>query len=222
MAPNSFRIQLALVCCIFLEMTLLAGEIPDNPDKAHAAAAATWEGNYKILKYKGREFIVGVREDAIKEFPLIGSRTMAESAFAEAVFSMTIESQDSYVIYDKTRKRFIVFNSAVCLKGKDASISEKTDWVGQIKPGGDHWEGDIVVFRKYDKKGAGMKAPYFSMGRDYPMTVADDGSSVVQYNYFGDIKFKLSTREVKDELLVQIVDSFDKNYHERTDEDKGR
>ena len=85
--------------------------------------------------------------------------------------------------------------------------------MGEIQPSGDHYEGDIMMFRKYEKKGAAMKAPYYSMGRTFPIAVDSDGNATVQYNYFGDLKLDLTAREVTDEMIQRIVDDHDKHYH---------
>ena len=129
--PNALNIT--WIGCFVLALSISAGEASNESAKPSAPAndsntrakqpgsesggdtpkiIASWNGDYKSVKYKGREFIVGVRGDAAKEYPLVGSRAMTESAYAESVFPMTIESQDSHVIYDKTQKRFIVFNVA--------------------------------------------------------------------------------------------------------------
>ena len=187
---------------------------------AMASQKAEWSGDEKIFKYQGREFIVGVRNAAEKAYPLIGSRVLKEPVFADGAVPLTIQAQDCYIIYDKSKKQTIVFNIAECLKGRDATNSEKTDWAGRIIPFADHWTGDIMMLRKYDKKGPVMKAPYYSMGRDFPMTVNTDGSCVIEYNFFGKLTMNLAAREVKDELLAKIVDDFDKNYKERAPEDQ--
>lgn len=190
----------------------VAADVPLSETKM--GNKSTWNGDYKTLTYKNHTFICGVRGSAIKEYPLIGTRKLSESTYAEDAFPMTLLEQDTFVIFDQTAKHFIVYNVATCLKGKDAANSEKTDWVGELKPSADHWEGDIVVFRKYDKKGPGMRAPYYSMGRSFPFFIRDDGSCVAQYNYFGNLTLKLASREVSDDMLQRIIDDHDKHYHE--------
>jgi hypothetical protein len=182
-----------------------------------AELKAEWVGNYKILKYKGREFIAGVRNGADAEFPLVGTRILSAPVYANAATPMTIQSQDSYVVYDKTKQKLIVYNIAVCLKGKDESNSEKTDWVGAIVARQDQWAGDIIFLRKYDKKGPGIKAPYFSMGRDYPISCKADGTVDIDYDYFGRLKLNLASREVKNEVLKKIIDDFDAKYREKSE-----
>lgn len=182
---------------------------------ADDAPKAQWSGDHKIAKYKDREFITGVRNGAETEFPLVGTRILAASAYANSASPMTIQSQDTYVLYDKTKKKLIVYNIAVCLKGKDESSSEKTDWVGCITQGPNQWAGDIIFLRKYDAKGAALKAPYYSMGRDYPIFIKSDGSCDIDYDYFGRLHLNLVSREVKDEVLKKIIDDFDAKYHER-------
>jgi len=176
---------------------------------------ATWSGNFKIATYKDREFITGVRNGADAEYPLVGSRVLSAPAFSNAGVPMTIQSQDTFIIYDKKKMKSIVYNIAYCLKGKDEENSEKTDWVGCINAGGAHWTGDIIFLRKYDQKGTGAKAPYYSMGRDYPIYIKSDGSCDIDYDYFGRLRLNLVSREVKDSVLKKIIDDFDAKYHER-------
>ena len=166
------------------------------------------------MAYKNREFVVAVRKDAVVAYPLLGKRTLHEAVFAGETFPMTISAQDSFVIYDLTQKTYLVYNIVTCLKGKDATNSEKTDWVGIIKPSADHWEGDILVLRKYDKKGPLMRIPYYSMGRAFPTFVKEDGTCTVQYNYFGNLVLDLVAREVPEEMLKRMIDEYDMLYFE--------
>lgn len=176
---------------------------------------AHWNGSLLVAKYKNREFIVGIKKEALSEFPLVGTRTLAQSVFTDAAFPMTIQEQESYVVYDRTQQKTIVYNIALCLKGKDKDTNEKTDWVGAITPAGNQFQGDIIVVRKYDKKGGAMRAPYYSMGRDYPMTITDDGTCKVSYSYFGEVVLKRTSLEVPTSMLSRIVDDFDKHYSVR-------
>ena len=72
-----------------------------------------------------------------------------------------------------------------------------------------------MYLRHYDKKGAGMKAPYYSMGRDYPIFVKPNGDCDIDYDYFGRLHLKFVSHEVKDEMLPKIIEDFDTKYHER-------
>ena len=212
----------ALRCLLALISILVGGDSFSAESKtsaipADAAVAAKWDGDVKTFQYKGHTFIAGVRGPAIAEYPLIGSRKLDKPSYSAEAFPMTLQDQATFVLYDKTGKKFIVYNIATCLKGKDTENSEKTDWVGELKKSADHWEGDIVVFRKYDKKGPGMRAPYYSMGRSFPFFVQEDGACMAQYNYFGNLKLESVSREVGDELLQRIVDDHDKHYHEHED-----
>ncbi|HLX60401.1 MAG TPA: hypothetical protein VKX17_03875 [Planctomycetota bacterium] len=182
------------------------------PDAGAEKLTAQWDGDYKILKYKEREFIVGTKGDASSKIPMVGTRTLAEPKYADAVFPMTLSAQESYVIFDKTKKKVIVLNVVTCLKGRDTANSEKTDWVGEAIPASGKYNGDFLMIRKYDQQGPKMKAPYYSMGRDFPVFLHADHSCTVQYNYFGNVKIKLTAHEVADELLKKIVDDHDKYY----------
>ena len=176
-----------------------------------------WKQDTKILQYKQREFVIGVRVASIATHPLIGTRKLHASVYSEDVFPMTLQTRESYVLYDQTQKKYIVYNIATCLKGKDSANSEKTDWVGVLKPSADHWEGDILVLRKYEKKGPLMRVPYYSMGRSFPTYVKEDGSCTVQYTYLGNITLDLVSREIPDELLKRIIDEFDSSFYEHKD-----
>ena len=212
-ATRRVRLPPTVMGFLVVLCTAARSEEPPEPKKPAVAQITRWEGDCKVFKHKDREFIVGVHGEAVNAWPLIGSRKMKEAVYAEAVFPMTIESQDSFVIYDKTRKTLIVYNIAVCCRGKDTSNEEKTDWVGEIKPCQEHWTGDILVFRRYDRKGLPIRAPYYAMGRNFPLRVTADGDCVSQYNYFGNVTFVLTSREVSAEMLARIVDDFDKHYH---------
>lgn len=205
---------LGLAAVLLFAGCLSAAENPGGAG-SESGLKAEWAGNYKIAKYNSREFIVGVREGAEAEFPLIGTRTLTTPVYADSASPMTIQSQDTYVIYDRTKKILMVYNIAVCLKGKDAGNSEKTDWVGRITPTQDHWAGDIIFLRKYDKIGPGMKAPYYSMGRDYPIYYKANGTVDIDYDYFGRLTLKLNSREVKDDVLKKLIDDHDAKYRER-------
>lgn len=212
----------ALKCLLAFITIFIGADSFSAGTKAQAASvdaplASKWDGDLKTLQYKGHTFIVGVRGNAVADYPLIGSRKLNKPSYSAEAFPMTIQEQSTFVLYDKTGKKFIVYNIATCLKGKDTENSEKTDWVGELKKSADHWEADIIVFRKYDKKGPGMRAPYYSMGRSFPFFVQDDGSCIAQYNYFGNLKLELVSREVADEMLQRIIDDHDKHYHERED-----
>ena len=176
-----------------------------------------WKQDTKILQYKQREFVIGVRVTSIATHPLIGTRKLHASVYSEDVFPMTLQEQESYVLFDQTQKKYIVYNVATCLKGKDATNSEKTDWVGILKPSADHWEGDILVLRKYEKKGPLMRVPYYSMGRSFPTYVKEDGSCTVQYTYLGNITLDLVNREIPEGMLKRIIDEFDTSYYEHKD-----
>jgi len=182
------------------------------------AEASSWVGNEKILKLRGKEYVIGVRAEAAKGMELIGERELEKAVYAENVFPMTIAAQSSYVIYNKTDKKFYVLNIALCFKGKDKDNSEKTDWAGEIRPSGDAYEGDIVEFRKYDKTGPGMRAPYYSMGRSFPTTLDKDGTCTVAYNYFGKLVLKLKQPEVSDDLAVRVIEAHDANYRPKDDD----
>ena len=207
--------------CVFI---FQYGESPNLYGKESAPEAdgekltANWDGDYKILKYKEREFIVGTKEEASKKMPIVGTRTLAEPKYADSVFPMTLAAQESYVIFDKTKKKVIVFNVVTCLKDKDAGNSEKTNWVGEAIPASDKYKGDLLMIRKYDKQGPGMKAPYYSMGRDFPIYLHANHSCTVQYNYFGNVKINLTAHEVADELLKKIIDDHDKNYRPKAED----
>ena len=215
-ASKSRPFVLALLFIVTNWNTFSAEPKASEPS-TEAQTLAKWEGDLKIFQYKGRVFIAGVRGAATTDYPLIGNRKLGQPMYAEEAFPMTIQEQATFVLYEKTAKRFIVYNIATCLKGKDAANSEKSDWVGELRRSGNHWEGDIVVFRKYDKKGPGMRAPYYSMGRSFPFFVQEDGSCIAQYSYFGNLKLALVSREVGDDMLQRIVDDHDKHYHERED-----
>ena len=202
-----------------LRFALLALLLVAGASGASEPAGAVWKNDCKIFRYKGREFIVGTRGDALSKWFFVGTRAMAGSVYADAVFPMTIESQDSFVIYDKTKAVFIVSNVAVCCKGKDTANDEKTDWVGELKQSGEKWAADIMVVRKHDRRGKIIRVPYYSMGRDFPIEFSKEGACVSQYNYFGNIKFKLVAHEVPDGLLRHIVDDHDKLY--RPVDDRG-
>jgi hypothetical protein len=199
--------NLALLLCI-VGCSVYAQESADS----EKSPPTSWEGDLLIAKLQNREFIIGTRNDAKKQWPLIGTRSLSSPVYANSAVPMTIQEQQSYVIYDRTNKHFIVYNIALCLKGKDTSISEKTDWVGVISPSGTQYQGDIIVLRKYDKKGASMRAPYYSMGRDYPMKVSEDGTCRVLYSYFGEVVLKRESTEVSPALLSRIVEDYDKHY----------
>jgi hypothetical protein len=173
---------------------------------------AQWEGDYKILKYKNREFVVGTKDDASKKIPMVGTRTLAASKFADAIFPMTLSAQESYVIYDRTQKKTIVFNVVTCLKGQDAANSEKTDWVGEANPASGKYDGNLSMIRKYDRQGPPLKAPYAAMGHDFPIYIHADHSCTVQYEYFGGVKLTLTQHEVPDALLKKIVDDHDSHF----------
>ena len=208
--------NLLALACVFLGCSE-AKEVA--PDKAtDEKLTAQWDGDYKILKYKNREFVVGTKDDASKKMPIVGTRTLAEPKYADAVFPMTLSAQDSYVIFDRTNKKVIVFNIVTCLKGKDAAVSEKTDWVGEAIPASGKYKGDFIMIRKYDPQGPPMKAPYYSMGRDFPVFVHADHSCTVQYNYFGNVKINLASHEVADDVLKKIIDDHDKNYRPKADD----
>lgn len=183
-----------------------------------ALQPAQWEGDYKILRYKSREFVVGVRGAAANALPIIGTRTLAESKFADSVFPMTLAAQEGYVIFDRTRKKIIVFNVVTCLKGKDATNSEKSDWVGEATPASGKYKGDMLMFNKHDLQGPKMKVPYYSMGRDFPIILHPDHACTVQFNYFGNVKLNLGGQEVADEMAQKIVDEHDKNYRPKSEE----
>jgi hypothetical protein len=173
---------------------------------------AQWNGDYKILIYKNREFIVGTKDEGSTKIPMVGTRTLAESKFAESIFPMTLSAQDSYVIYDKTAKKTIVFNVVTCLKGRDAANSEKTDWVGEANPASGKYDGYFTMIRKYGLQGPPLKAPYSAMGHDFPIYIHADHSCTVLYDYFGGIKLNLTAHEVPDAMLKKIVDDHDKKF----------
>lgn len=208
--------HIRIFSCVLLSVLALARlGYSGEGSGAEAKIAAVWDGSTLVAKYKNREFVIGVRKEAVHEFPLVGTRTLAKPVFADTASPMTIQEQESYVVYDRTQKKLMVYNIALCLKGKDKETSEKTDWVGLITAAGKQFQGDIIVLRKYDKKGGSMRAPYYSMGRDYPMALAEDGTCTVLYNYFGEIVLNLKSLEVPAAMLPRIVDDFDKHFSVR-------
>jgi hypothetical protein len=50
------------------------------------------------------------------------------------------------------------------------------------------------------------------------MTLANDGTCVVAYNYFGNLTLKLKKTEVSDEMAVRMVEEHDKHYHPKEEE----
>ena len=211
---------LRLNIVLFFALSCLGVFAEESAPKASTATIkAEWKGDLKIVSYRGREFVVGARNDAVKDYPLVGRRTLHASVYSADTYPMTLQAQETCVIADKSRKALLVYNIVTCLKGKDAENSEKTDWVGEITPAGETYSGDIMLFRKYDKKGPAMKAPYYSMGRNFPIGLNSEGGVTVQYNYLGDVKLDLAEREVSDEMVQRIVDDHDKNYKKQESKD---
>jgi len=200
-----------------LVLLSVIGIFSDARSAENAPAPSEWRGDTRVLRYKDRDYIIGVRKESADEFPLVGTRKLHESSYADQVYPMTIQEQDTFVIYDPKRKVSLILNVATCLKGKDTATSEKTDWIGEVAPSGDHWEGDILFIRKYDKKGDAMRAPYFSMGRTYPISAGKDGQVTVQYDFFGTLKLDLLEREVSDETALRIIDEHAKHYRKKED-----
>ena len=199
--------------------TSYCAEDNEPPKTSTPSIKAEWKGDLKVVSYHGREYIVGTRNDAAKEYPLVGRRTLHATVYSADTYPMTLQSQETFVIVDTSRKATLVYNIVTCLKGKDAENSEKTDWVGEIESAGEHYRGDIMLFRKYDKKGPAMKAPYYSMGRDFPIGLNGEGGVTVQYNYLGDVNLDLAAREVSDEMVQRIVDDHDKHYKKQESKD---
>lgn len=206
--------QLQMPLFIFLS---LVGIFSEAGSAESTPAPSEWRGDTRVLRYKERDYIIGVRNASTDEFPLVGARKLHESSYADQVYPMTIQEQDTFVIYDPKRKVSLILNVATCLKGKDTATSEKTDWIGEVTPSGEHWEGDILFIRKYDPKGEAMRAPYFSMGRAYPISVGKDGQVTVQYDYFGNLKLDLVGLEVSDETARRIIDEHAKHYRKKED-----
>ena len=197
----------------------VCAEENEAPKTSTPSIKAEWKGDLKVVSYRGREFIVGTRNDKAGEFPLVGTRTLHATVYSADTYPMTLQAQETFVIVDKSRGATLVYNIVTCLKGKDAGNSEKTDWVGEILRSGEHYSGDIMLFRKYDKKGPAMKAPYYTMGRDFPIGLNNEGGVTVQYNYLGDVNLDLSAREVSDEMVQRIVDDHDKHYKKQESKD---
>jgi serine/threonine-protein kinase len=186
----------------------VANEIAKSKGLAH------WDGDVKTLSYKGREFVVGARGAALKEWPLLGHMAMPAPIFADQVIPTMSQSQDAYVIFEKTKQRFLAMN-VIFTTSKNPANGEKCDWVGEITPGGRFWQGELTRFRQYDKIGGGSGAPYHAMGRDFPVFVNGDGSAVVQENYFGNVKFEAKERDVSDEMAKRIIDAYDKHFRKK-------
>ncbi len=212
------RTLLPILLVSFTCASLIA-EDNDAPKTSPPSIKAEWKDDLKIVSYRGREYIVGARNDKAREFPLVGRRTLHATVYSADTYPMTLQAQETFVIFDKSRQVTLVYNIVTCLKGKDTENSEKTDWVGEIQPAGEHYQGDIMLFRKYDKKGPAMKAPYYSMGRDFPIGLNGEGGVTVQYNYLGDVNLDLAAREVSDEMVQRIVDDHDKHYKKQESKD---
>ncbi|MCK6475006.1 MAG: protein kinase [Planctomycetes bacterium] len=171
---------------------------------AKAQGRSFWQDDEKLLEYNGRTLVVGVRGAAAGTLPFVG---VLQSTNTPVIFWVRIANQEHWMVFDKTEKKYLLFEASRNENTGNAAKQEKTEWVGEGKADGKRLEITKKMYRQFDKQNGGSGSLYQSRV-SHTTTRRDDGQIKVNIPFVPTLDMRQTAREVPDEMAKKLVDAY--------------
>jgi len=173
---------------------------------AQAQGRSYWEGDRKYLDYKGRQWLTGVRGRVLAKDPFIGSVRLKPGT-GPTLLWVRVAEKEYWFLRDKTNDMGVGFQIIRNENKKDASKTERTEWVGRYHQEEDKWVIEMKMFRQYDKQNGGSGSIYPDSSKA-ELSVQPGGAVLYQPRMFKAHPMERVSQEVPDEMARRAIDAY--------------